>query len=279
MWLPLADAAAYSGSSHGQPTPDSPLAPVNGTDYPTNSTPISIDVNASSFFFKDDWQELYGKDTVYNQTVGSGTVFTYEKGPAEVLAANVNASKSLSSTPERRNASSSSKTHATHEDGQGTLTGGEVYGNGNSTAWNGRILFIANGGQRGFVPFPDLKSLLTRHRFAVVGSNSGHFSTTGGVDWVSPQACMCWTCSDEISLYFADRRPSVQRHDSRLEQQGDACQQDLGSGSGRHVLRSRSWRPCLRGELKVEAKEEESNLLCWLFRWRKGEGEKSLVGN
>ncbi len=41
---------------------------------------------------------------------------------------------------------------------QQVLTGEEVYGNGDSIGWNGRLLFIANGGQRGFVPLADLKS-------------------------------------------------------------------------------------------------------------------------
>lgn len=37
---------------------------------------------------------------------------------------------------------------------------------------------------RGFVPLTDLKQQMSRHRFAVAGSNAGHFSTAGSGAWI-----------------------------------------------------------------------------------------------
>ncbi|PWN38806.1 tannase-domain-containing protein [Ceraceosorus guamensis] len=83
------------------------------------------------------------------------------------------------------------------------LTGEELLGC--SDGWNGRMLFIGNGGQRGFVPLTDLKQQMSRHRFAVVGTNTGHFSTAGGCNWVNG------TQYDDTLLDFGSRSTHVSK--------------------------------------------------------------------
>lgn len=81
--------------------------------------------------------------------------------------------------------------------------GNHVLGKGDG--WNGRLVVMGNGGQRGFVPFPDvsvcsanvrnsylihafapqMKQIMSRYRFAVAGTNLGHFSSSAGVTWVN----------------------------------------------------------------------------------------------
>ncbi|KDN44530.1 tannase-domain-containing protein [Tilletiaria anomala UBC 951] len=202
VWLPIADSTAYPKSHNTGPSPHQnppqPLAPVNASDYPTASTPIVIDVPTTrdAGHLKSDWQQEYGQGAVYDQSKAQEKFF-YAKGPSYVLASNANRlgdPQEVSATSGMARARRDEVLQ--HSDngndlqtragrGDKVLTGAQVYGNGISTAWNGRLLFIANGGQRGFVPYPDLKQNLNRHRFVVVGSNSGHFSTTGGVSWVN----------------------------------------------------------------------------------------------
>ncbi|CAO1625040.1 unnamed protein product [Parajaminaea phylloscopi] len=152
IWMPL-------GSDESLP-----LAAVNGTDYPTASTPIELAQDGS-----------------------------YVKGPPYLLKANeppppppAAASPPASTlepepmTARSHEAKAGAKGH--HQD-RAYLTGDEVLGKGDG--WNGRLLWMGNGGLRGAPPTTDLKQVMARYRFAVAGSNTGHWSTTGGATWVN----------------------------------------------------------------------------------------------
>lgn len=189
----MADEFAYTKKPRWDP-PTWPVAAVNWSDYPTKSTPYEIDTARASSFLRPGWQTKYGNDTVYDQS-DKATRFSYIKSPsgddltwslspgphvgqdeggrAMMLDMANGQSERRRSVP--RSATSSSST---------ALSGSDVFGNGHSTAWNGRILFISNGGQRGWVPWADMKQLMSRHRFVVVGTNTGHFSKTGSALWM-----------------------------------------------------------------------------------------------
>lgn len=81
------------------------------------------------------------------------------------------------------------------------LEGDHVLGKGDG--WNGRLVVMGNGAQRGFVPLSDLKQYLTRYGFAVAGTNGGHFSAASGVTWVNG------TQFDETMLDFGSRANHV----------------------------------------------------------------------
>lgn len=150
IWMPL------------KHSPDEPLATLNASDYPTNSTPVSLGpkgeyLKAPSFIFDDE--------DLFTSTDG----FTTSDSP------NVFGTQSDSSTSYPSSRSSG--------DGQ-YLHGKEILGS-STKGWSGRTVFLGNGGQRGFVPFPGMKQLMGRYGFAMVGSNAGHFGSTGATTWIN----------------------------------------------------------------------------------------------
>lgn len=148
VWLPLASNVSL------------PLAAINTTDYPTTSTPIELDAAGS-----------------------------YIKGPPYLLQANQ--TEAAAEPPVQPSARAfmneenerSEHGHPPTEEHKSYLTGEQVLGK--KKGWNGRLLWMGNGGTRGAVPTTDLKQVMARYHFAVAGSNTGHWSTTGGVTWVN----------------------------------------------------------------------------------------------
>ncbi|KAE8269983.1 hypothetical protein A4X09_0g2349 [Tilletia walkeri] len=178
VWLPLAS------------DPSIPLAPLNTTDYPTNSTPIALGPGG---------QILKGPPYLLQMQV-DGTLPPVN-GPAppadSTPAVNATATSNPPPTPAppvRRLDKVHKKTkkhhHHHHHHRAAAVTGDAVFGTKpDFDGWNGRLLYIGNGAQRGFVPLTDLKQAMSRHRFAVAGSNAGHFSTSSGTSWaLGPQA-------------------------------------------------------------------------------------------
>ncbi|KAE8257319.1 hypothetical protein A4X13_0g2433 [Tilletia indica] len=208
VWLPLAS------------DPSIPLAPLNSTDYPTDSTPIELAADGTIIKGPPYLLQMQADGTLppaqgpaSTNSTGSPNITTTTTAAATTTAT-VSASTSAQFTITPSSASSSDSATVTppsrhrdmhsqhdgphlhrglHPPGSSTkrkvLSGDEVFGTRKSSdGWNGRLLYIGNGGQRGFVPLTDLKQAMSRHRFAVAGSNAGHFSTTGGTTWaLGPQ--------------------------------------------------------------------------------------------
>ncbi|CAD6923379.1 unnamed protein product, partial [Tilletia controversa] len=202
VWLPLAS------------NPSIPLAAVNSTDYPTDSTPIELDADGKILKGPPYLLQMQAdgmlppvqgptsSNSPNSSTMTSSTT-TKSTGSVSIVSSTVSSSAgpthTATSTVLRRNM----HMHLHHEEphlhrglkkspsGKNgkALSGDEVFGTRKSSdGWNGRLLYIGNGGQRGFVPLTDLKQAMSRHRFAVAGSNAGHFSTTGGTTWaLGPQ--------------------------------------------------------------------------------------------
>ncbi|KAE8257320.1 hypothetical protein A4X13_0g2432 [Tilletia indica] len=173
VWLPLAS------------DPSIPLAPLNTTDYPTNSTPIALGPGG---------QILKGPPYLL-QMQANGTLPPAD-GPAppadSTPAVNATATSNPPPAPApqvRRLDKVHKKNKKHHHHRAAAVTGDAVFGTKpDFDGWNGRLLYVGNGGQRGFVPLTDLKQAMSRHRFAVAGSNAGHFSTSGGTAWaLGPQ--------------------------------------------------------------------------------------------
>lgn len=108
VWLPVASDASLS------------LAAINGTDYPTASTPIELDESGN-----------------------------YVKGPPYLLTQNTSAR-----VPENcSSAASAMRKHSGPHKSRAYLTGEQVLGS--SDGWNGRLLWMGNGGQRGALPMTE----------------------------------------------------------------------------------------------------------------------------
>ncbi|KAN0060974.1 hypothetical protein ACQY0O_006708 [Thecaphora frezii] len=144
-WLPLAS------------DPSLPLAVPNATDFPTNSTPIYL---------------------------GPGGEFV--QAPANLQVLDWFSHKANASNDDDDGGENALKRRSLTETASppppSALEGDAILGP--NDGWNGRIFFVGNGAQRGFVPIPDLKQIMSRYRFAVLGSNLGHFSGSSEVDWV-----------------------------------------------------------------------------------------------
>ncbi|KAK0541955.1 hypothetical protein OC845_006825, partial [Tilletia horrida] len=177
VWLPLASDLSI------------PLAPINTTDYPTNSTPVVL---------SKDGKVLKGPPYLLaNLPSGSSSSTPTPKG-AGTAGVSPTGTSLKPHAPDTSSSSDSDPSKSPPPKARGGLDGGEtgsplcgsaVFGQPKAfDGWNGRLLYIGNGGQRGFVPFTDLKQQMSRHRFAVAGSNAGHFSTGGGTSWaLGPQ--------------------------------------------------------------------------------------------
>ncbi|PWN24362.1 UAA-domain-containing protein [Jaminaea rosea] len=161
VWMPL----AANGSID--------LAAVNATDYPTSNTPIELD-EKGGFIKGPPYLVNNGSAAPPSSSAPPTNASPSAGAPASSSAPPADAASSPSSSPPLTPRSSSHPTH---------LTGTQLLGSGDG--WNGRLLYIGNGGLRGAVPFTDLKANMARYRFAVVGSNTGHWSTTGGATWIN----------------------------------------------------------------------------------------------
>lgn len=165
VWLPL----AYD--------PSASAASVNASDFPTNTTPFRLDPQGS----------------IIKQPVWAANAASKKKGGSSDSVTDVGDS----SPRERRSndvggrhqphGSGRHHTHDQHGHGTGPVDGHELLGlnNNGSDGWNGRLLYVGNGGFRGYAPLGGIKQAMSRYRFAVVGSNAGHFSTTGGATWIN----------------------------------------------------------------------------------------------
>ncbi|KAL9938715.1 hypothetical protein V8E36_002434, partial [Tilletia maclaganii] len=207
VWLPLASDESI------------PLAPVNASDYPTDSTPIVLakdgtilkgppyllrlqtdgsllpaDGSASSTNSSatSTTASTSATTTTTTSVTSSGTSASTETSTSTTTSVSIPSGSADDSTggAGRRRHHDERHDHM-HDRGLFTpvLSGDQVFEQSSSyNGWNGRLLYIGNGGQRGFVPLTDLKQAMARHRFAVAGSNAGHFSTTGGTSWaLGPQ--------------------------------------------------------------------------------------------
>lgn len=194
----MADEFAY----HHKPTwdlPNWPIVRADWKDYPNRETPYEIDTWRAWPFLRRGWVSKYGNDTVYDQTNGK-LRFHYTKSPSGGWL-----TWSLNPFPNAHRDKGGQAMMLDLANGQAerrgvaSHSGRDVFGNGLSTAWNGRILFLANGGQRGWVPWADMKQLLSRDRFVVVGTNTGHFAKTGSSTWMigsaehKANAALDWT--------------------------------------------------------------------------------------
>ncbi|KAK0541834.1 hypothetical protein OC845_006881, partial [Tilletia horrida] len=190
VWLPLASNLSI------------PLAPINSTDYPTNSTPVVLSKDGKILKGPPYLVQMPVNGTLSSNSTTSASVPSSTATAASTSASSSTAVATPTSTatmPSSANSDAVSRSSSDEERGIiGGLLGGflglplsgnDVFGQPKSfDGWNGRLLYIGNGGQRGFVPLTDLKQQMSRHRFAVAGSNAGHFSTTGGTSWaLGPQ--------------------------------------------------------------------------------------------
>ncbi|CAD6888864.1 unnamed protein product [Tilletia controversa] len=168
VWLPLAS------------DPLIPLAAPNSSDYPTSTTPIVLG---------NDGTIIKGPPSLLHPKSSSPEAPSIASAlPLSVTAAAPDDIKPPPRTPLSRRLLKQHKQHSDHHSAK-AISGDDVFGTTpDFDGWNGRLLFIGNGGQRGFVPLPDLKQAMSRHRFAVAGSNAGHFSSTRGTTWaLGPQ--------------------------------------------------------------------------------------------
>lgn len=95
--------------------PSIDLAPINATDYPTASTPVELAADGS-----------------------------YIKGPPELT--NPDASSSDADASSASASSDDTSSHVEERSRHGSFSGEELLGS--SSSWNGRLLWINNGGQR-----------------------------------------------------------------------------------------------------------------------------------
>ncbi|KAL9938722.1 hypothetical protein V8E36_002441 [Tilletia maclaganii] len=198
VWLPLASDESI------------PLAPLNASDYPTDSTPVVLAkdgtiVKGPPYLLK---LQADGSLPPVGSSDATASVIPDPKpttdGPAAPATPPVTPSAPLSQPqgPLLPPTHSSGNEHSrrAHRKSRSAdmedrtleapvLCGDQVFGQAEShDGWNGRLLYIGNGGQRGFVPLTDLKQAMARHRFAVAGSNAGHFSPGSGTTWaLGPQ--------------------------------------------------------------------------------------------
>lgn len=138
-----------------KPNSSIPLVQPNVTaaEYPTSNTPIELDEEGG-----------------------------YLKGPPYLM--NSSSASSTGGAPmDLRQEPRTSRNAVRSKSKSKSLSGEHVLGKGHG--WNERLLYIENGGLRGAVPFTDMKQIMARYSFAVVGSNKGHWSTTGGATWVN----------------------------------------------------------------------------------------------
>ncbi|EPQ28376.1 uncharacterized protein PFL1_04203 [Pseudozyma flocculosa PF-1] len=161
-WLPLAS------------DPNIPLVPPNVTDFPRNSTPIYLGPKGEFLQAPANLGDLNTNDPSEN-----GIAFDDPDDLDDDTGLEVSDSTKdigIANTGLKRRAAPPAAPNA-------TLQGDAILGN--SDGWNGRIFFVGNGAQRGFVPIPDLKQMMSRYRFAVMGSNLGHFGGSSDVGWVA----------------------------------------------------------------------------------------------
>lgn len=143
-----------------------PLVQPNASDFPTNSTPVYFDRQGNLVRVPLDY---YPPADSGAEGKGDGT----NKSPSEQEGGPKTITKRA-------------QTFGSPGTDEGCIQGDDLLKD--TCGWNGRHIQINNGGQRGFVPLTDLKQIMSRYHFAVSGTNAGHFSTTGGVDWaVGPQ--------------------------------------------------------------------------------------------
>lgn len=239
--------------------PALPLAPLNASDFPTNSTPVSLAANgdylkAPPYYFINASSPLknvtapdanstrslltaaltkassaatkkvidntrassprtrYRKAKTTNASTGDETTAitapqteTQTKGTAKSevpgivaspaapkesqplqSAEDEAASESLDeqASPQGGQANNSTVARRWKKTSDSALTGHEVLGSP-LKGWNGRLLYVANGGFRGAIPWPTMKQSMSRLGMAVVGSNQGHFGGTGTTTWIN----------------------------------------------------------------------------------------------
>ncbi|CAD6900775.1 unnamed protein product [Tilletia controversa] len=194
VWLPLAS------------DPSIQLAALNSSDYPTDSTPIVLGADGTIIKGPPYLLQMQANGTLpadgsspsTKKELPLSTLTTTDPASAphpSLPAGALDGTTPTSGTPPSRRlhkhhkkAKVHHKKHGDHHSAE-VISGDDVFGTTKDfDGWNGRLLFIGNGGQRGFVPLTDLKQAMSRHRFAVAGSNAGHFSTSGGTAWaLGPQ--------------------------------------------------------------------------------------------
>ncbi|CAD6911094.1 unnamed protein product, partial [Tilletia laevis] len=194
VWLPLAS------------DPSIPLAALNSSDYPTDSTPIVLGTDGT--IVKGPPSLLHQQSGGTLSAAQSSTPATIGTASAPLLSVHAAAPDNLKPVPrtpisrrllkhykrhkvhnhKHHKHHKHHKQHRDHHSAEG-ISGDDVFGTApDFDGWNGRLLFIGNGGQRGFVPLTDLKQAMSRHRFAVAGSNAGHFSAPADTKWaLGPQ--------------------------------------------------------------------------------------------
>lgn len=150
VWLPLAS------------NPDLPLAAVNSSDYPTESTPVVVASNGTI---------IKGPPSALQQNATTST--TSSASPTATTTSGSTANASSNPLPDSP-VTPSNQSVETDFDARGVeVDGNKLLGR---EGWAGRLLYIGNGGQRGSVPLTDLKQALSRYRFAVAGSNAGMYA-------------------------------------------------------------------------------------------------------
>ncbi|CAO1634882.1 unnamed protein product [Sympodiomycopsis kandeliae] len=163
VWLPL----AYN--------PKIPLAPVNQSDFPTNTTPVEIDANGN-YLKAPIW--ITDAEKKKSENLDLKVRDALESEFDSVVAKHDGSHKHHSHSHEGR--------HKDHRFKQSPLDGHKLLGvDQKNDGWNGRGLYVANGGFRGYVPLGGMKQAMARYRFAVIGSNAGHFSTTSSATWIN----------------------------------------------------------------------------------------------
>ncbi|KAK0523103.1 hypothetical protein OC842_006261 [Tilletia horrida] len=134
--------------------PDVPLAQIDTADYPTNSTPVVL-----------------------------GPQGQFLKGPPYLFDTTTNAAAPAARSLDGNTEAEEDNHLVDRESGARKLNGNKILDLVKYDGWNGRLLWIGNGAQRGFPPLPDLKSAMSRYRFAVAGSNAGHWSASSATSW------------------------------------------------------------------------------------------------
>lgn len=177
VWLPL------------ESDPAVPMAPVNNTDFPTNTTGVLV--NADGSFSR---APLYYSEGMYDKVEASPWSY---KPPAPNDVPIVEAGRMQKGAKETKNSRHRStdklfkmvpklkrRSISDQEKRADTVfTGEDLLGTG--TGWNGRLMALGNGGQRGMIPFTELKQVMSRYGFAVTGNNGGHFSGTSAVTFIN----------------------------------------------------------------------------------------------
>jgi hypothetical protein len=168
VWLPFADNESL------------PLAPVNGSDFPTDSTPLAIAADGTVLRGPPGSVGQGGQVTnAVSNSKRSADLTPRKAGSIDGASASISGAVTfgadtvadvLTGAIEGSLDATSSSSHMEERNYSG-VAGEDLLGDG--VGWNGRLIQIGNGGQRGFVPLTDLKQYMRRYMGVVAGTNGG----------------------------------------------------------------------------------------------------------